>query len=90
MQNNIAQIVDLLQDNLYYPRRARKKGIIGEVMVKFTLGIDAKVSDIQVLKSNREILSRAAIKTIEDLSGNFPKPDEELSISVPISYKLVN
>ena len=79
-----------MQDNLYYPRRARKKGITGEVMVKFTLGVDAIVSNVEVLKSEKEILSRAAIKTIQDLSGEFPKPDEALSISVPISYKLIN
>ncbi len=90
IQNYIVQIVKLLQENLYYPRRARKKGITGEVMVKFTIGVDSKVSNVKVLKSNKDILSRAAVKTIQDLSGEFPRPDEELSISVPISYKLID
>ena len=35
LQEHIAQITKLLQDNLYYPRRARKRGTVGEVMVKF-------------------------------------------------------
>jgi len=88
IEDNIVRIVKLLQDNLYYPRRARKRGVTGEVMVKFTIGADSKVRDVEVLKANKEILSRAAVKTIQDLSGEFPKPKEELTISVPIVYLL--
>jgi periplasmic protein TonB len=88
MQEHIAQIIQLLQDNLYYPRRARKRGTIGEVIVKFTLSTNAVVHSIEVLSSKSEILSRAAIKTIEDLSGEFPKPTQELILHVPINYSL--
>lgn len=88
IQENIAKIVKLLQDNLYYPRRARKRGISGEVIVKFTLSKDAVVHSIEVISSKSEILSRAAIKTIEDLSGKFPIPSEELILHVPINYSL--
>ena len=88
MQDNIAMIVKLLQDNLYYPRIARKKNITGIVVVKFTLGIDSSTSDIAIVESKHKILSRSAIKTIEDLSGEFPKPKEELTLQVPINYTL--
>ena len=88
LQEHIAQIIKLLSDNLYYPRRARKRGITGEVMVKFRLSTDAIAHSIEIVSSKHEILSRAAIKTIEDLSGEFPKPSEELLLHVPISYNL--
>ena len=88
VQNNIAKIAKLLRDNLYYPRRARKKRIVGKVSVKFTLGVDSSVRDIEVINSNHEILSRAAIRTIENLSGEFPAPNEELRLQVPIVYSL--
>jgi protein TonB len=88
IQDNIAKIVRLLQENLYYPRRARKKGITGEVIVKFTLELDSSVNNIKVIRSNKEILSRAAIKTIQNLSKKFPAPKEQLNIEVPISYSL--
>lgn len=90
INQNILKIQKLLQENLYYPRRARKRGITGEVVVTFTLYTDATVSTISVLTSNSAILSRAAIKTIERLSGSFPKPEEELILSVPIEYRLSN
>jgi len=88
MDKHIKEIVSLLRENLYYPRSARKRGIVGEVIVKFKLSVEAKSHSIEVISSNSEILSRAAIKTIEDLSGEFPKPIEELILHVPINYKL--
>ncbi|MDA3908010.1 MAG: TonB family protein [Sulfurimonas sp.] len=90
MQENIAKIIQLLQDNLYYPRRARKRGTTGEVTVRFKLSTNAVAHSIEVISSKSVILSRAAIKTIENLSGKFPKPNEELILYVPINYSLKN
>lgn len=88
MDEHIQEIVRLLSQNLYYPRSARKRGVVGEVMVKFCLATDSTVSSVEVISSESEILSRAAKKTIEDLSGEFPKPSEELVLHVPINYEL--
>jgi protein TonB len=88
IDKNIKKIVELLQENLYYPRRARKRGIEGEVMVKFKLLKNAEITSVEVVSANSEILSRAAIKTIKNLSGKFPIPNTELLITVPINYSL--
>lgn len=85
---NMQKISQLLKENLYYPISARKRNITGSLKVSFTLGIDAKVYNIKVVESENDILSRAAIKTIEDLSTKFPKPTKELTLSVPINYNL--
>ena len=47
-----------------------------------------KVYDIKIIKSKSDILSRAAMKTIMDLSGKFPKPQKRLTLHVPIGYEL--
>ena len=88
INRHLAEIVQLLQENLYYPRRARKQGVEGKVVVKFTLTQDAEVIDSKILSSSDEILSRGALRTLENLSGEFPKPDEKLILTVPISYSL--
>jgi len=88
VDKNLAKIVQLLQENLYYPRRARKRGVQGEVTVKFGLSTNAEVTNVVVISSNSEILSRGAIKTINELSHKFPKPKENLILNVPIVYKL--
>jgi len=88
VNNNLKKIIELLKENLYYPRRARKRRIEGEVLLKFTLATNAKISNIQILSSEHDILSRAAIKTVENLSLKFPKPKEKLTLTIPINYTL--
>jgi len=88
MDKHIKKIVELLSDNLYYPRSASKRGVVGEVVVKFTLLKNSTVNSIIIVSSKSDILSRAAIQTIEELSGKFPKPIENLTLHVPINYNL--
>lgn len=88
ISEHLKKISQLLSENLYYPRSARKRNIQGAVIVKFKLSTSAKVSKIEIVSSKSEILSRAAIKTIENLSGSFPRPPQELLLHVPITYKL--
>ena len=88
VDNHLQKIQELLQDNLYYPRRARKRGIVGTVIVHFEIDTNGEVKQVKTLASPSEILSRAAVKTIEDLSGKFPKPNEKLFLKIPIAYTL--
>jgi protein TonB len=88
VQNNLAQIHKILQENLYYPMSARKRGIQGQVVVKFTLLKNAQIKDIVVVKESKEILNDAAIKTVESLEKKLPPPTEELTLEVPINYQL--
>ena len=88
LNNHLHKIEKLLQDNLYYPRRARKRGIIGTVIVHFEINTNGEVTQAESLSSTSKILSRAALRTIEDLSGQFPKPTEKLFLKIPIVYKL--
>jgi len=88
LNRHLQEIAKLLQENLYYPRRARKRGIEGKVVVRFAIKKDGEVEAIEIISSNADILSRGAIRTLEDLSGEFPKPDEKLILTVPISYHL--
>ena len=85
---NIQKITELLRENLNYPRSARKRNITGCVSVKFTLKVDSKAYNIKIIDSNSDILSRGAIKTIENLSGKFPKPKTDINLIVPITYTL--
>lgn len=88
VEEHLSEIIALIQDNLYYPRRARKRGVQGKVIIRFTLSKNAEVSEIEVLSSKSDILSRGAIKTIENIEYKFPKPKERLTFNVPISYSL--
>jgi protein TonB len=88
LQEHIRQIALLLRENLYYPRIARKRGITGEVTVAFELLTNGEVRNVAVVAQAHPLLNRAAVMTIERLSGEFPKPDEPLTLQVPINYRL--
>lgn len=88
LENNLAKIAKLIKENLYYPRVARRRGIQGSVTVRFKLLKDATVTQITTISSSSGILTRAAIKTIAELSGKFPKPKKDLMLTVPIQYSL--
>ena len=88
LEDNLAKIAQLIKENLYYPRMARKRGIQGSVTVRFMLLKDATVIQITTISSSSGILTRAAIKTIAELSGKFPKPKADLMLTVPIQYSL--
>ena len=88
LENNLAKIATLIKENLYYPRMARKRGIQGAVTVRFMLLKNATVTQITTISSSSGILTRAAIKTIAELSGKFPKPKTDLMLTVPIQYSL--
>jgi len=90
IDENIHKIREMISENLYYPRRARKRGVVGEVVVKFHLLKDASVNKVTVVSSEHEILSRAAIKTIENLTLRLPQPKTTLILHVPIVYSLRN
>ena len=85
---NLPKIRQLIGENLYYPRSARRRGIEGRVIVEFVILKDGGVENIHILSSNKDILSRATIKTIQDLSFRFPKPKQKVSIKLPIDYVL--
>ena len=87
-EKNLAKIVEILQENLYYPRRARKRGVEGKVIIRFTLSRTSDILDIKVLSSKSEILSRSAIQTIKNIKNKLPNPKKEITIKVPVVYSL--
>ena len=88
VDKNLIKIRELINNSLYYPKSARRRGIVGKVELKFEISTEGEVYNIEIVSSKSDILSRAATKTIQKLSGKFPKPTQKLNISVPIVYKL--
>lgn len=85
---HISEIMALLRKNLYYPRMARKRGMEGKVTVRFELLENGDIKNITVVEAGHDLLSRAAVTTIERLEGKFPLPSEPLLLNVPIMYQL--
>ncbi len=85
---HLARISELLREHLYYPRMARKRRIQGEVVASFVVETDGTVHNLCIKKHSRPILDRAAIETVESLSGKLPHPKNRLELEVPIRFVL--
>ena len=83
------KIRELISKNLYYPRKARKRHLQGTVRIMFSLTASGKVNTIEVVSSNSRLLSNAAISTIRNIQDKIPTPSENITITVPIVYKLI-
>ena len=88
INENLSKIARMLRENLYYPLRARQRGLQGDVVVKFTLLKNSDIKEIMVVKHSYDILDASAVKTIENLRGKLPAPLEDLVLEVPIKYQL--
>lgn len=85
----LKDIKKAIDANTQYPRKARRMGMEGIVLVEFLLHHSGKVEDIRLLqKSGHDILDDSAIETIKKASSSFPRPQENIRIQVPISYAL--
>ena len=89
VKENFAYIQRLIKKNLVYPAQAKRTGIKGKVLVKFTINSDGTASGISVESSSGyDILDQAGIQAVY-VSSPFPKPPVPAQIVVPIDFKLM-
>jgi len=87
----ITLIREMIRENLFYPRVAKRMHIQGVVHISFVVRKDGDVTDIKILSSTSSILKRGAIKTIKSISPP-PIPQSlgksRLELSIPIEFRL--
>lgn len=82
------QILEIIRKNLKYPGNARRRGIEGTVIVRFTIHGSGRTGDIQVVNSSgAALLDKASLDTIRICSFP-PPPRSSMTLSVPITFRL--
>jgi protein TonB len=78
-----------------YPRIAQRRGLQGEVYIRFTLLANGQIIDIEIIDSSgQRLLDNAALEIFETHMRNQFKPfpeqinRERWTHTVPIEYKL--
>jgi periplasmic protein TonB len=86
------QLVKFLSTAVMYPRKARRKGIAGKVLVEFTVDKTGKVQNVGVERSVHPLLDQEAIRVVSSMGMWTPglKDGEPFSAKykLPISFKL--
>ena len=88
IDKNIAKIRELIAQNIYYPRKARRRHIEGEVVLQFSITTSGTITNVKVLSSNHDVLSYAAKQVLILIEEKVPKPKEKVTLTLPIEYKL--
>ena len=83
-----------LEKHKTYPRRARIKGMEGEVIISFTYNRDGQILSKQMLKSSGyDILDRAALSTLHAANPLPAIPDSlnknQVTLNVPFGFNLM-
>ncbi|MBU3014745.1 energy transducer TonB [Poseidonibacter lekithochrous] len=77
-----------IKQNVHYPKSAKRLRIQGIVNVKFTLRSNGKVDNIVIL-SGHSRLKKSTINAVKDAASSFPKIKKDITIQLPIEYKLI-
>ena len=88
LDKHLAQIRNLINQNVKYPLKAKKLSIEGVVRVQFKINENGTIENITILDGHK-FLQKATIEAIEEASKNFPKTNQSIEIQIPIEYKLI-
>mgnify|MGYP000714954220 FL=1 len=83
---DLSKFRNWVQSNVKYPQIALENGIQGNVVIKFVVEKDGKLSNIQVLQSPDKTLSEAAIAVLQK-SPKW-KPGKQRNKPVRVTYTL--
>jgi protein TonB len=89
-----AALLAAIERHKFYPARARRRGLEGQVLVRFRINADGQVEAISLAEScGSGLLDRAALRTIERLGKLAPLPPalglSHWDLMVPIEYRLL-
>lgn len=88
LDKHLAQIRNIINQNVKYPMKARKLSIEGIVVVRFKILEDGSVENIEIIDGHK-FLQNATIEAIQEASKEFPKTNKSIEIQIPIEYKLI-
>ncbi len=86
------ELVRYLSTNIKYPKKARRQGISGKVVLKFIVDVDGSIQNITVEKSVSEELDEEAIRVVKKMPkwqpGLFDGTKVKVYYLLPVSFKL--
>lgn len=88
LHKNLLTIQKQIQKCVRYSSRAKRLNIQGEVLVQFKLTKSGIEGDIVTLSGHR-LLRKSTIKAINEASLYFPKVSKDITIKLPVVYKLI-
>lgn len=81
-----------IKENLKYPRKAKKEGKEGKVVISFEVGLFGDISNIKIVESLGEDFDKEAIRLIEKMPDWIPAEHKNnrvnVRVQIPIEFRL--
>lgn len=88
-ESALAVIVNVIEANKSYPRRARQTGVEGEVLLTVRIAAGGLISSVDIKKKHRSaLLNRAAARAAEKLLGMRIEGAPQMTVDVPVVFSL--
>jgi len=88
LSKHLSMIRAYIKKNVHYPKSAKRLKIQGIVTVKFTLRSSGVVDNIVIINGHSR-LKKSTINAVKDAASSFPKIKKDITIQLPIEYKLI-
>lgn len=88
LRQHLKLIKNEIQKNVKYSQRARKLNIEGNVIIEFCLTKAGEIVNVKTIQGHK-LLQKSTIDAIYSALNNFPKVQKNITIRVPIEYKLI-
>ena len=91
---DLSKFRNWVQSNVKYPQIALENGIQGNVVIKFVVEKDGKLSNIQVLQSPDKTLADAAVQVLQKSPkwkpGKQRNKPVRVTYTLPVSFRIQN
>ena len=88
-ESALAVIVNVIEANKSYPRRARQTGVEGEVLLTVRIAAGGLISSVDIKKKHRSaLLNRVAARAAEKLLGMRIEGAPQMTVDVPVVFSL--
>jgi periplasmic protein TonB len=90
--NGEKALFEYLGKNITYPKKSRKQGIEGTVLIKFVVAANGAITDVVVKKSVDEYTDREAVRVVKAMPkwkpGLMDGIPTRVSYNLPIKFRL--
>lgn len=75
-----------IRENVRYPAQARREGIEGDVVARFTVGATGAIRDVAILSSSNRLLNASVVQAVQQFS--CVGQGRDVLVEVPFSFRL--
>ena len=80
------KISQFIEKNIIIPEKAIEKSIQGTVYVRFVVGVDGSIKDVEIIKGVHPLLDDAAMNAISKLPNMIP--GKQSGKNVPVFFQV--